>query len=40
MTYMKKEPEPKKANSYTVPRKMLVKTKTLLTFGMNFKTDK
>ena len=37
MTGMKSEPQPKKANRHTVPRKMLVKTKTLLAFGMNFK---
>ena len=38
MTGMKSELQPKKANRHTVHRKLLLKTNTLLTFGMNFKT--
>ena len=38
MTGMKSEPQPKKETRHTVHRKLLVKTKTLSNFGMNFKT--
>ena len=38
MTGMNSEPQPKKENRHTVHRKLLVKTKILLNFGMNFKT--
>ena len=38
MPDVKSELQPKKANRHTVHRKLLAKTNTLLTFGMNFKT--
>ena len=37
MTGMKSEPQSKNANRHTVPRKLLVKTKTFLTFGITLK---
>ena len=38
MPGMKFESQQKKANRHTPNRKLLVKTKTLLTFGMTLKT--
>ena len=38
MPGMKSELQPKNANRHTVHRKLLVKAKTLLTFGMTLKT--
>ena len=37
MPGVKSVPQPKKANRHTVHRKLLVKAKTLLTFGMTLK---